>query len=605
MSQVGVAACPKCGARYGVQESVAGRTLPCPACGTKFVVQPVARAADDFLPPTVDLAAGGPIVPVTRVLDPAVYPRREIPWVAISIGTGLCLVLLTIVFGSWKAYQVITAAIGETSVEQGELVRALPTDLGTGAATDAVAGAAADAAHAVTTASQVIDKVASAVANPLLPPKRWPDTHTGCADESDRLLTELAESRADLPPEEAVRKLTDLRMRMESLSIHWYLLPSITPAEQKALRERYADSSKRFLESGRSDSTKQVQITDPQVLEAAGLLLPTMAAYAEITESILQPIPTQNAWEEKHLEAEHIAREVCRSVHAVSGATDVKQATTQVETQVARLKTARDELAGLTPPNASLFEHGMIRDRYGFGGLSRIVNIVCDHAVDRFAIAQTGQPLRGPTSQVAAQSAAVEDLRRQLLEIRKSWSSAQTAFDDVSRQTSAATFARAGQSQPLGGTSAPGKSRLPPEGGPVVAIPPGFGPPPGFGLPPGFGPTSGFGGPSPGFGGQGPPTAESIDAEFEAKRQAFAQANGADRIVTVRASGGSPTQFRGLELTLMRLIRPTSHSMQSIGTRFQMSVVFSGDVERVANAITTGKVVSTDVTSRLIVVEFK
>src|SRR4029453_18461855 len=105
------------------------QTLPCPACGTKFVVQPVARAPDDFLPPTVDLAAGGPIVPVTRVLDPAVYPRREIPWVAISVITGLCVVVLTIVFGSWKAYQAITAAIEETSVERGDLVRAVPTDL--------------------------------------------------------------------------------------------------------------------------------------------------------------------------------------------------------------------------------------------------------------------------------------------------------------------------------------------------------------------------------------------------------------------------------------------------------------------------------------------
>jgi DNA-directed RNA polymerase subunit RPC12/RpoP len=605
MSQVGVAACPKCGARYGVQESAAGQTLPCPACGTKFIVQPVARAADDFLPPSVDLAAGGPIVPASRVLEPIVYPHRDIPWVAISIAAGLCVVLFAIVFGSWKAYQVVAAAIGGTSVEQGNLVRAVPADLGTGAATDAVAGAAADAAHAVTTASQMIDKVATAVANPLLPPKRWPDTHTLCADESDRLIAELAELRADLPPEEAVRKLTDLRIRMEGLSIHWYLLPTITPAEHKLLRERYADSAKRFLDVERSDPTKQVQINDPQVLEAAGLLLPTISAYSAITESILQPIPTQNAWEEKHLEAAQIAREVCRSMHAVNGAADVNQVAAQVETQIARLKSARDELAGLTPPSASLFEHGMIRDRYGYGGLSRIVGMVCDHAVDRFAIAQTGQPLRGPTGQAAAQSAVVQDLRRQLLEIRQTWSSAQTAFDDVSRQTSAAAFARAGQSQPLGGSSAPGNSRLPPDGGPVVAIPPGFGPPPGFGLPPGFGPTPGFGGPSAGFGGQGPPTAESIDAEFEAKRQAFAQANGADRIVTVRASGGSPTQFRALELTLMRLIRPTSHSMQSVGTRFQMSVAFAGDVDRVANAITTGKVVSTDVTSRMIVVEFK
>ena len=67
MTQVGVAACPKCGARYGVQESAAGQTLPCPACGTKFVVQPVARAADDFLPPSVDLAAGGPAFAALRI----------------------------------------------------------------------------------------------------------------------------------------------------------------------------------------------------------------------------------------------------------------------------------------------------------------------------------------------------------------------------------------------------------------------------------------------------------------------------------------------------------------------------------------------------------
>src|SRR5262245_50811670 len=107
MSQVGVAACPKCGARYGVQDSAAGQTLPCPACGTKFVVQPVARAADDFLPPSVDLAAGGPIVAQSRVLEPVVYPHRDIPWALLAIGTGLCLVLGLILFGGWQAYKAI------------------------------------------------------------------------------------------------------------------------------------------------------------------------------------------------------------------------------------------------------------------------------------------------------------------------------------------------------------------------------------------------------------------------------------------------------------------------------------------------------------------
>jgi hypothetical protein len=52
-----------------------------------------------------------------------------------------------------------------------------------------------------------------------------------------------------------------------------------------------------------------------------------------------------------------------------------------------------------------------------------------------------------------------------------------------------------------------------------------------------------------------------MDADFEAKRQAFIQRHGADQTLTVRASGGTEGQFRALEATIMRLVRPRGHSM--------------------------------------------
>ena len=96
-----------------------------------------------------------------------------------------------------------------------------------------------------------------------------------------------------------------------------------------------------------------------------------------------------------------------------------------------------------------------------------------------------------------------------------------------------------------------------------------------------------------------------MDAEFEAKRQAFIQRHGADQTLTVRASGGTEGQFKALEVTVMRLVRPKGHSMNRVGDRYQLSVLYAGDVERIARAITAGEVTDTDVNGRLITVKFK
>jgi hypothetical protein len=96
-----------------------------------------------------------------------------------------------------------------------------------------------------------------------------------------------------------------------------------------------------------------------------------------------------------------------------------------------------------------------------------------------------------------------------------------------------------------------------------------------------------------------------MDAEFDAKRQAFIQRHGADQTLTVRATGGTEGQFKALEVVIMRLVRPRGHSMSRVGAYYQLSVLYAGDVERIARAITAGEVTSTDVNDRLITVKFK
>jgi len=597
---------------------VAGQTLPCPACGTPFVVQPVARAPDDFLPPSVDLAAGAPIVPASRVLEPVVYPHYDIPWALIAIGTGLCLVLGLIVFGGWQAYRAIDAVIANSPSTQGELASSVASDLGAGAVADTADQVAADAAAVVSKAGKAIDQVAEAVTSSVKVPKLLPDTHARCASERAKLRAEingLADSiRAGTLTVDQIPRLADLTQRLGDLTIRWHLLPPMTEAERESLAGQVTpaalnidpDTGKANIEGAKLDPTVGFLILH------IGL---TDMALAKVVEAQANGSPRPaNELEQRNLDACQAIREASRHLFAVRAPADLERSLPLVEMEFARLAEMAGSLSALEGLSQDDFAQGL--KIYGpmLAHEQMMYSFVESHVITRYAIQEVGLP---PASIATSSSDVAERYNRFRISL------GQTSLQLTSKKLefhNAVSKARARLAPAaLASTGAPSSDATStlPDGGPVVAIPPGLSGPSGFGIPPGFGP-SGFGpsgfGPPTGLGGPGPfgphprPSDFSdanIDADFEAKRQKFAQDNGADRILTIRASGGSEGQFRALELTVMRLIRPNSHSMSRVGSRFQLSVAYAGDVERIAAAIQTGRVVNTDVSGRLIVVEIK
>jgi len=599
MTQVGVAACPKCGTRYGVHAHVAGQTLPCPACGTAFVVQPVARAPDDFLPPSVDLAAGGPIAPATRVLEPVVYPHRDIPWALIAIGTGLCLVLGLIFFGGWQAYQTIAAVVANSSSEQSEPATTAASAAATGAAADVADRVAADATAAMQGAGKVIDRVASAVTDSIEVPKILPDSHDRCADERERLQAEYLRIRDEFAARQkgdTAKKLLDLQLRTEDLAIRWYLLPPMTDGERERLKPRLFEQMQRGFSGNPIGEPDSAFDGDPSARTIAVGLNNSERSLTLAIAMSASPPKAQGTFEQRCAELADGSREVCKQLYSVHSIDDVDRIAPRVQEEIARFKAAGSELGQLDSAAINLSDQASMQRIANLMAKISMVTIVVNHVSLRFGLAHAN-PSASEESRRAAEGEVVEFGKRLGLLMNEY----QTAHFEL------AAAAMRGQ---LPGSSPSVATSAGPSGGPSFVVPgfggPGFGMPPGFG-PSGFGPPAGFG--EPGAFGPHPSPGDfsdaNIDADFEAKRQAFAQKNGADRIVTVRASGGTMAQFRALEATLLRLIRPSSHSMSGVGTRFQMSVVYAGDIERVAAAIRTGEVVSTDVSGRLIVVEIK
>jgi len=605
MSQVGVAACPKCGARYGVEDSAAGQTLPCPACGTKFVVHPVARAADDFLPPSVDLAAGGPIVPATRVLEPVVYPYREIPWTLIAIGTGLCLVLGLILFGGWQAYQAIDAAVASATDGESE-TDAAAGDQAMRAASDVADQVASDATAAVKGASSVIDRLAGAVTESIDVPQILPDSHDRLADEYAQLRSDYLRVRDEFSAGntgDTADKLTDLQLRTEDLAIRWFLLAPMT-SEQ---RDRLQPPLKVQFERGRDGAA----IGEPDKTFASDRAASVIAARLENSEKMLllalsaamMPPKPLSPLEEKYAEAAAASKEICRQLYSVRSATDLERVSPAVQSESARLRVAAEAAAqmggGLDLTNLEASQR-----MASFMAQVGMAQHVSEHVRTRFGLGVVE----------AAQAASTAEARRAEEEKGSEFgSSIASLLADYSLAATQIMMNATRPKTPEGTTVA--VTSVTTGGGPTINVPgfgmpPGFGPPGfgprGFGPPPGFGPSGGFG-PSSGFGGgpAGAAAAANVQADFEAKRQTFVDRNGAEQTLTVRASGGTEGQFTALQATVMRLVRPRSHSMFRTGPQFQLLVAYDGDVEVIAGAITSGKVTSTDVTGRLIVVDFK
>ena len=606
MSQVGVAACPKCGARYGVEDSAAGQTLPCPACGTKFVVQPVARAADDFLPPTVDLASGGPVIPATRVLEPVVYPYREIPWTPIAIGTGLCLVLGLILFGGWQAYKAIDAAVASTATDQEDQSPTVAGDKAIRAASDVADQVAADASAAVQGAGSMIDRLAGAVTDSIDVPKTLPDSHDRLADEYAQLRSDYLRVRDEFSAGntgDTADKLTDLQLRTEDLAIRWFLLAPMT-SEQ---RDRLQPPLKVQFERGRDGTA----IGEPDKTFASDRAASVIAARLENSEKMLllalsaamMPPKPLSPLEEKYAEAAAASKEICRQLYSVRSAADLERVSPAVQSESARLRVAAEAAAQM----GGGFDLTNLEASYRMASFMAQVGMaqhVSEHVRTRFGLGVVE----------AAQAASTAEARRAEEEKGSEFGSSIASL--LADYSLAATQIMMNATRPKTPDGTPvAVTSVTTGGGPTINVPgfgmpPGFGPPGfgprGFGPPPGFGPAGGFG-PSSGFGGgpAGAAAAENVQADFEAKRQTFVDRNGAEQTLTVRASGGTEGQFTALQATVMRLVRPRSHSMFRTGPQFQLLVAYDGDVEVIAGAITSGKVTSTDVTGRLIVVDFK
>jgi hypothetical protein len=469
---------------------------------------------------------------------------------------------------------------------------------------------AADAAAAVSGAGKVIDRVTNAVTDSIEVPNILPDSHDRCADERERLQADYMRIRDEFAggkSSDTAKKLMDLQMRTEDLAIRWYLLPPMTEAERDRLKPRLFEQMQRGFGGNPLDKPDAAFDSEPSVSILAVNLNNAVRSVTLAIALSVSPPQGETPFEKKCAELADGSRELCRQFYSVHSPDDIERIAPRVQEEIARIKAMNDELGQSSGSAVNLSDEASMQRLSNLMAKIGMVTIVVNHVSVRYGRAQV-DPSASEETRRAAEGKVVEFGKRLGLLVNEY----QTAYFALAAgtlrgQSPAGSPAVATSAGPSGGPS----FAVPGFGGPGFGIPPGFGPPAGFGPagfgPSGFGPPAGFG-EAGGFGphpGPGDFSDANIDADFEAKRQAFAQRNGADRIVTVRAKGGSGAQFRTLESTLRRLIRPTSHSMNSVGGRFQMSLTYAGDIESVAAAIRTGEVTSTDVNQRLIEVEFK
>jgi hypothetical protein len=392
-------------------------------------------------------------------------------------------------------------------------------------------------------------------------------------------------------PKETVDKLVDLQLRTGDLAIRWSFLAPMTESERDRLKPRLFESMKQGIGGQPSEEPDPAFRREPWVAETAKNLNNTWNGVSLAIALAVDPPKPQGAAEEKCAELAAGSREVCKQLFAVQTVADLDRVTPLVQAEAAKIRsTGPLGVAAFNPENPAATQ----RMSHLLSQLTMVM-VVGNHVSLRFGLA------RFDSSATEAKKEEVDDFGLRMAVLMSEYLQAQIAF-------------ATGMRGPLPGETPSVATSVTTEGGPTINLPgfggPGFGMPPGFGPPGfgpgGFGPPAGFG-PSGGFGGgpAGAAAAANVQAEFEAKRQSFVDRNGADQTLTVRASGGTEGQFTALQATVMRLVRPRSHSMFRTGPQFQLLVAYSGDVEVIAGAITAGKVTSTDVSGRLIVVDFK
>jgi hypothetical protein len=469
------------------------------------------------------------------------------PWGGIAIVAAICACLVIVVIGGRYAYH----AISDVWSARRPVGAAAPESSGNSALPNPL---------------EIVDRIASAV-----PVRVFADTHASCAAERERILSDARQLRDDLhagiASQEATRRLIDLRMRIEDLAIRWYLLAPPTEEERKTIAQRLADQAVQARDLAEADRSRPNVEADPGVAFAAsGLLFAEMNLVSVLQAVYEAPLPV-GPLEEKYAEVARSGREVCRLLYGVDSPAELERVTPLIQQEIDRIKAAKDQVAGIDASAFNGSDAGALVRIAHWGRQMMLAWFVTDHVVDRYALQQTGQVLRGGD---AAQAPGVGQFQLQIRQLGAEFNTAQAAFQSAAMR---------------------GRMPLMASGGP-----PSFQWPPGFG-PPGFGPEGPF---------ARPPTLQEIDAkaeaEFEVKRQEFERLKGLQNMVVIRAQAARHTQLKALETEVKQLVRPQSFGFASFDTRLQMLLEFSGDVESLANSIQTGKVIRVDSAQRTITV---
>jgi hypothetical protein len=370
MSHVGVAVCPHCQARYGVSPDGVGQTLPCPGCNKTFVVRleasapAVARPTPQATPPQPrvadDLFAAMPVPATTRVLGPAIVPKRrwlpeDVPWAGIAIFIGICVAVIGLAIGGYYASTAIGDAIASARPAAGK-------GSATTNATPASATSATPAA-AVAAPLQALKSAADSAANAArnvaqLPASVLPDTHASCLAERDKLTAELRQVAAGLQDPARQKQVTqqcaEIIIKLQDLAIRWHLLPPMTEGERNEFNQRALADFERIRRGERPEPLK-FDFQNDAALAVLLELQPVQVVLADaLTFAHKPPAPPANVADESYVQVSDACRQMCRELYAVRTLADCERIKPALAAQAALVVAAGDKLkqARDLPPTA-------------------------------------------------------------------------------------------------------------------------------------------------------------------------------------------------------------------------------------------------------------
>ena len=431
MSHVGIAVCPDCGARYGAEAHLVGKSIACPACGTPFVVQPVAAAAPLATSsgmPLADDPLGVPLSPATtRVLGPAIAPQRrrlpeDMPWGLLAAGAGLCIVVSAIVIGGWFA----AAALGTAASEAPDASPAEPS------ITESLAG--------------VAQRLAAQI-----PASGLADSHLSCLAEWDRIRAEGRRLRELVAQgntsDETMRQCGDLIREARDLVIRWHALPPMTEAERQVFRAR-EDEYDRDSRAGREPEERKRGLNEVGlgfVSEWNRIVFRVM----DIVGLAHDPVKPANELEESYDQVCQACGDLGRQIYRVKGLADCERVAPAAEQFLASVREANDRVARISDLRPSAIKES--RHKYFVRLLhdEKMLEITVEHVTSRAAAEAKGSGLSTDIAPAAPDE--VSKLAARLKETLSRHTSAVVAFraavtqlDDAAK----AALARAARESP-------------------------------------------------------------------------------------------------------------------------------------------------------------